>query len=122
MDPFHYTLNEEDEFFTGERCHIVELLNAKISPEQSIARARVEPGITTTWHLLRDTSEVYLILKGEGRLELNDGDEAFELKVGDTFRIPPTTAQRIKNTGDVDLIFLCICCPAFTEDIYELLE
>ena len=32
------------EFFTEERCHILELANDATDPELSIARARVEPG------------------------------------------------------------------------------
>ena len=35
---------------------------------------------------------------------------------------PAGTAQRITNTGESDLIFLCVCMPRFTPDSYESLE
>ena len=34
----------------------------------------------------------------------------------------PGAAQRITNTGTGDLVFLCICTPAFEPDCYEDLE
>jgi len=39
-------LQEHAEFSTPERCFIVETLGI---PEMSVARARVEPGVTTAW-------------------------------------------------------------------------
>ncbi len=121
MKPFYHSFNEDEEFFTEERCHILELLNRQDDHSQSIARARVEPGVTTAWHQLRGTCEVYLILEGEGLLEYNE-EEAQVLKKGDVFRIPPDTAQRISNHQAEDLIFLCFCTPAFNDECYELLE
>jgi len=121
MLPYYYSTNEDDEFFTEERCHILELVNNKDDSSHSIARARVEPNVTTAWHRLIDTSETYVILSGTGVLEINE-DESQELNKGDVFRIPPNSPQRISNIGDDDLIFLCICIPAFGDDTYEMLE
>lgn len=113
--------NETDEYPTEERCHILELLNESDDSSQSIARARVEPGVTTAWHQLKDTSEVYLIISGQGSVELNE-EERHDLNAGDLVRIPPNTPQRIENTGVDDLVFLCFCTPAFGENCYESLE
>ncbi len=121
MQPYHYSQVEDDEFYTEERCHILELLNNPDDRSQSIARARVEPGVTTAWHRLKDTVEVYLILEGEGFLELNE-ESGYELSKGDLFRIPKDVPQRITNRGDGDLLFLCFCTPAFSDQCYELLE
>lgn len=121
MLPYHYVVNEDDEFFTAERCHILELLNEKDDRSQSIARARVESGIATAWHRLKDTTETYIIVAGTGLLEVNE-DISIKLNLGDTYRIPPNAAQRITNTGVDDLIFLCVCVPAFSDASYELLE
>jgi oxalate decarboxylase/phosphoglucose isomerase-like protein (cupin superfamily) len=33
--------------------------------------------------------------------------------------IPPSTRQRIANTGPGDLVFLAICTPRFTQGAYE---
>ena len=37
---------------------------------------------------------------------------------GDVVVIPPDTRQRITNSSSVDLVFLAICSPRFTEAAY----
>jgi len=111
------TPNENDEFITEERCAILEVLNEKDDPSQSIARARVEPGITTELHKLIGTSEVYYIISGAGEVELNH-DVKQTVTVGDVVRIPAEMPQRIKNIGSEDLVFLCFCVPAFKQECY----
>ena len=105
------------EFYTPERCYILELSNSSGDEALSIARARVEPGVTTAFHKVVDTAERYVILEGEGVVEL-DGQDAESVGVGDVVLIPPGTEQRITNTGDVDLIFLALCTPRFRQENY----
>ncbi len=121
MKPIHIIPDEHKEFVTSERCHILELLNMADDRSQSIARARVEPGITTTWHSLHGTSECYYILSGKGIAELGENIK-YNMTPHSILRIPPHTPQRITNTGKEDLVFLCFCTPAFTAEIYEELE
>jgi mannose-6-phosphate isomerase-like protein (cupin superfamily) len=109
------------EFFTEERCHILELANDATDPELSIARARVEPGVTTRWHRVHDTTERYVILDGVGRMEIGDLPPQ-EVGPGDVVLIPPDCRQRITNTGQDDLVFLTVCTPRFTPESYEGLE
>lgn len=107
----------EREYFFVEGCYINELSNSANDPAVSIARARVTPGVTTHWHRLNNTTERYVILEGQGEVEL--GDRAPEqVKQGDVVIIPPQTRQRICNTGEIDLIFLAICTPRFQEQNY----
>lgn len=113
--------DEHLEFSTAERCYILELLNESDDRTQSIARARVEPGVTTAWHSLHGTSECYYILSGEGLAEIGE-TEKYEMKPHSLLRIPPHIPQRITNTGKEDLVFLCFCTPAFSAEIYEDLE
>jgi len=47
MDIRFVETNETEEFLTEERCHILELINDPDNRSFSIARARVEPDITT---------------------------------------------------------------------------
>ncbi len=102
----------EDEFYFQEGCHILECSNGVHDPAVSIARARVAPGVTTRWHQLRNTSERYVILEGIGRAEI--GDLApHDVRLGDMVLIPPSTRQRITNTGTGDLVFLAVCTPRF---------
>lgn len=114
-------IDEAEEYFFAEGCHIVELSNAPHDPEVSIARARVEPGITTRWHSLTDITERYVILAGRGRVEVGNLPAAM-VGPGDTVVIPPDTPQRIANGGHHDLVFLAICSPRFVESAYRDLE
>jgi mannose-6-phosphate isomerase-like protein (cupin superfamily) len=114
-------LNLKDEFYTPERCYITELSNTPDDPDVSIARARVEPGVTTRWHRLRGTAERYYIVEGRGRVEVGE-IQPQEVKAGDVVLIPPMCRQRITNIGSEDLIFLAICTPRYSNDVYEDIE
>lgn len=121
MEPRILTQDLSQEFDTPEKCYITELSNAESDPEASIARARVEPGVTTRLHRLLRASERYCIISGIGRVEIGSLP-AQEVNLGDVILIPPMCPQRIKNIGTDDLIFLAICTPRFTQDDYEDLE
>ncbi len=107
-----------DEYDTPERCHILELSNSTDDDALSIARARVERGVTTAWHRVRGTAERYVILEGRGRVEVGDLEPA-DVTVGDVVLIPADVEQRITNTGDRDLVFLALCTPRFLQQNYE---
>ena len=120
MQPTIQRSNEADEFETEERCSILEVSNDPDDPEVSIARARVAPSITTEWHKLKDTAERYVILSGQGRVEVGTL-EPTDVKAGDVVRIPADTRQRITNIGSDDLIFYAICTPRFRPECYQAL-
>ena len=107
-----------EEFFTPEQCYIIELSNTPDDPELSIARARVEPGVTTRWHRVAGTTERYVILEGKGHVEIGTRPPE-EVTAGDVVIIPPSCPQRIANTGREDLVFLAICTPRFVPEAYE---
>jgi mannose-6-phosphate isomerase-like protein (cupin superfamily) len=113
--------NPNDEFFIDEGCHIIELSNSPDEPDISIARARVEPGVTTRWHRLAGICERYVILEGSAAVEVDDLP-ARQVYPGDLVIIPPMCRQRISNTGGQDLIFLAICSPRFRTEAYEDIE
>jgi len=113
--------DEAAEYFTEERCHILELANSPDNPDLSVARARVEPGVTTKRHRVVGTIERYVLLEGTGRVFI-DGLEAKSVGPGDVVVIPAGVSQSISNTGDRDLVFLCICNPRFEWGNYESLE
>jgi mannose-6-phosphate isomerase-like protein (cupin superfamily) len=110
-----------NEFAIPENCHIVELFNTPDDPDLSIARARVEPGVTTRWHRLAGTVERYYIISGRGLAEIGKLPPQ-EVNAGDIVLIPPMCPQRITNIGPEDLIFLAICTPRFFNDAYEDIE
>lgn len=109
------------EYLSDERCHITELSNFPEDAEVSIARARIEPGVTTAWHRLTGITERYIIVSGRGSAEIGDAG-ATDVTPGDVVLIPSGTRQRISNSGEDDLVFLCICTPRFEWPLYERLE
>lgn len=108
------------EFWTDERCYITEVLNSAKHPEVSIARTRVEPGVTTQLHSL-SVSEWYLIESGEGLMSVAGGSPR-KVTPGMIVTISKHASQRIENCGVIDLIFLCVCAPRFLQDCYTSLE
>ncbi|MEE9412596.1 MAG: cupin domain-containing protein [Methylococcales bacterium] len=117
MKSIIYKHDIDREYFFTEGCFITELSNTPNDLEVSIARARVEPGKTTTWHFLRGVTERYVILEGIGRVDI-ENLEPTEVTIGDVVIIPPQAMQRISNIGEDDLIFLAICSPRFNESVY----
>jgi mannose-6-phosphate isomerase-like protein (cupin superfamily) len=108
------------EVFTPERCWILENLNEGAGGI-SVARARVESGVTTRLHSLRGVVERYLVATGTGEVEIAGGPPRV-VAPEDVVVIPPGVSQRITNTGDGDLVFYCICTPGFTPGCYLDLE
>ncbi len=111
---------DAEEFLTRERCFIRELTNTADISEFSLAVARVEPGVTTELHSL-DVDEWYILRVGRGTIEVGDDDPAV-VGPGDIVAIPAGTPQRIRNDGDEDLVFLCLCLPRFRAEGYQALE
>jgi len=110
--------NLKNEFYTAEKCYVTELSNTPDDPDVSIAWARVEPGVTTRWHRLKGTSERYLMISGRGVVEIGEKSPQ-EVTAGDVVLILPMCRQRVTNIGTDDLIFLAICSPRFSQDVYE---
>lgn len=109
-------LSEIETFIAGDETLLKEVLNPS-DPEAdvrySLAHAVVKPGQTTLPHRLR-SSETYYILSGQGEVCINNEKQL--LSESNLVYIPPMALQSIKNTGDNDLIFLCICDPAWRKE------
>ena len=115
----HYKPNTE--YYLDERCHIIESWNDERDPLVSIARARVEKGVTTRLHKLEAINERYVIVSGSGIVYVGNL-EPEQVLPGCIVVIPPGVSQKIMNTGDEDLIFYCICSPRFEQRFYKLLD
>jgi len=85
----------------------------------SLAHAKVLAGRKTQPHRLK-TSEVYYIVAGEGVMHVDE--EAVKVGPNCAIYIPPRAVQYIENTGNGDLVFLCIVDPAWRPEDEEVLE
>ena len=121
LGPCIHHPDEREEYPIAERYRVLEVWNRPDDPAQSVARARVAPGVTTRRHRLTGTIERYLILAGRGRVEVGDLAPEY-VGPGDLIYIPAGCPQRIANLGDTDLLFLALCTPRFTQAAYEDLD
>jgi mannose-6-phosphate isomerase-like protein (cupin superfamily) len=120
MQPRIVKANALKEHLTPERCFIYENWGEVSAGDKavSIARARVEPGVTTKAHHLEGVQEIYLVASGRGRVQVG-GLEPAEVSRGDVVTIPVGVTQWITNIGKSELVFYCVCTPAFTEECYH---
>ena len=81
---------------------------------QSLAEAELPPGAATTRHYHRESEEIYYLLEGSARMDL-DGDTR-DVTVGDAILIPPGAWHEITNTGPQTLRFLCCCSPPYRHE------
>ena len=119
---FHRTLASQAEFTAGDGTTLKELLHGQkdaLKLNYSLAHARLAPGRTSYLHRLT-SSEVYYILAGQGRMEIDD--DTRDVRSGDTIYIPPGAAQRITNLGTDELVFLCIVDPPWRAEDEEILK
>jgi mannose-6-phosphate isomerase-like protein (cupin superfamily) len=108
--------NDVAQFITKDKSEIREILSPRNSSirNQSLAEARVLPGMSTEEHTHPRTEEIYYVLKGKGRMRI-EGEER-DVKSGDAIALKPGTRHKIWNTGKTDLVFLCCCAPAYTHE------
>ena len=116
-----YPYDISSTFSTDERCDINELLNVKSDENCSIAKATVDIGISTQLHAVKGTIERYVILEGQGEVEINH-QAPQQVNYLDVVSIPTGQPQKITNTGTKPLVFLCICTPRFRQENYINLE
>lgn len=109
-------LHESPAFTTKDGSEIRELLAHRNSAirQQSLAEARVAPGIVTEAHYHRLTEEIYYVLEGRGRMTI-DGHSR-EVGPGDAIAIPPGAVHQIENLCETMLTFLCCCAPPYEHD------
>lgn len=109
------TLDNVPSFTAGDNTQIREVLHPKndgLELGYSLAYATLEPGQSSVPHVLRNSSEVYVIRKGRGRAYI--GGETADVRPGDVAFIPAGARQYIENTGDERLEFWCIVSPPWS--------
>jgi mannose-6-phosphate isomerase-like protein (cupin superfamily) len=109
MDVMH--LDKAEPFVTKDGSTIRELHH---TAAQSLAEATLEPDQATERHYHRSTEEIYFVLKGSGRMEV-DGDTR-TVRPGDAVLIPPGAWHTLDNNGSSELRILCCCSPPYSHD------
>lgn len=97
----------------SDGCLLAEVIhpqNDGTSRGLSLARARLAPGQSTRPHRL-DFLEIYYFLAGRGVMHL--AGEKAAVEPDDCVYLPPGQVQWLQNTGQEDLVFLCVCHPAY---------
>ncbi len=103
-------------YTTKDGSSIKELMHPSLhhNKNQSLAEATVPKDVKTALHYHSLSEEIYYITSGKGIMTL--GEESFSVSTGDTILIPPNTPHQILNTGIDDLVFLCVCSPAYSHE------
>ena len=114
--------NGVEPFITMDSSEIREILapvNSSIK-NQSLAEARLAPGMTTDEHFHPKSEEIYYILEGRGRMKVED--EERDVGPGDGIAITSGKRHKIWNTGQSTLVFLCCCSPAYSHEDTVVVE
>ena len=100
-------------FVTKDGSEIRELLAHRNSAirNQSLAEARLAPGMSTQEHYHVKTEEIYYITHGVGRMRI-DG-EVRDVVNGDAIAILPGQRHKLWNTGSDVLRLVCCCAPGY---------
>jgi mannose-6-phosphate isomerase-like protein (cupin superfamily) len=98
-------------FVTKDGSTVRELHRTEV---QSLAEATLEPDEATQRHYHRAAEEIYFVLKGSGRMEV-DGDTRM-IRPGDAVLIPAGACHTLENNGNSELRFLCCCAPPYSHE------
>ena len=109
MDVTH--IDKAEPFVTKDGLTIRELHR---TAEQSLAEATLEPDQATERHYHRASEEIYFVLKGSGRMEVDDDTRM--IRPGDAVLIPPGAWHSLDNNGSSELRILCCCSPPYSHD------
>ena len=106
---------QAEPFTTKDGSTIRVLLDARLggTVNQSLAEASLAPGQATQRHYHARSEELYVLLEGEGELEV-DGERA-SVGPGDAILIPPGAWHQIRAGGE-GVRFLCCCAPPYSDD------
>jgi mannose-6-phosphate isomerase-like protein (cupin superfamily) len=97
-------------FVTKDGSTIRELHHTDV---QSLAEATLEPDEATQRHYHRASEEIYFVLKGSGRMEV-DGETRM-VRPGDAILIPAGAWHTLENNGTSELRILCCCAPPYAD-------
>ncbi|MEW6228550.1 MAG: cupin domain-containing protein [Bacillota bacterium] len=118
--------NVEDACVESDACTFGRLLELRpdtivrdsfilVSPDEcrgekvTLGYTAVYPGCRTRGHEHEDREEAYFVVKGRGVAVV--GDEEFEIREGDAFRIPFGKFHAVKNPHNISLEYVWVIVP-----------
>ena len=106
-------INECPQIVTKDTSKIREILAPRnsILKMQSLAEAVVPTGGATEEHFHATSEEIYYIISGVGEMQVEG--ESFLVHMGDAIALLPGGKHKSWNCGEADLVFLCMCVPAY---------
>ena len=90
-------VKEDDRYIVNDNTSLNNLV---------ISSTTLHPDKSTNGHKHEGQEEVYIFMKGSGRMELDS--EEFDVKEGDLILIEDGVFHRVHNTGTVDLYMVCV--------------
>ncbi|HET8975231.1 MAG TPA: cupin domain-containing protein [Solirubrobacterales bacterium] len=115
------TLRAADAFWRPSNQMGVENTNLaeQLGAETMGARLwRLHPGQASTKHRHRETSELYVLLEGSGRLRVDE--ELLTLEPLDTVLVGPEHVRQPFNDTDADQLWLVVGAPPETANTLEM--
>jgi len=105
------SIDAVEAFVTKDGSTIRELHHTQV---QSLAEATLEVEQATERHYHRVTEEIYFVLKGQGKMEVEG--ETTHVRPGDAVLIPAGAWHQLENNGTSELRILCCCAPPYSHD------
>lgn len=94
---------------TGAQARIYTSLDPADEAKLTVAEVWIDRGKATSAHLHKITEEIYVVVRGVGRLRLDD--DVRDVHPGDCVVIKPGTVHEIGNEHDEPLVFIATCTP-----------
>ncbi|MEE8105382.1 MAG: cupin domain-containing protein [Planctomycetota bacterium] len=115
-------LQDSEEILANDGCRLRELLHRdrdSVDEPYSLAWATIDPGKSTLPHRLREQSELYWVVSGQGRIHV--GEETSAVHPGDAILVPKNELQWIENAGTDPLCVVLIVSPPWMaeDDVRE---
>lgn len=105
--------NSINEYITKDGSEIRELIHPLIhgNTGASIAEAIIKAGMKTHDHYHRKSEEIYLVMAGKGIMKRDE--EVFAIEKGVSVVLMPGVVHSVENTGQDNLVIICVCTPAY---------
>ena len=87
-------------------------LNVRVLAPHTVHKPPGDPD--TGGHSHRTIEEIYFVLKGSGRMEVDGATQM--VRPGDAILIPAGAWHSLENNGTSELRILCCCAPPYSDD------